>query len=232
MATVAITVGVINGDTDQDDIVGLDAKGLHGSVLDIEAGDTRVVQVVSIEELGLGLAAIGALAVPPARTATVDDVVRCSANGDVRSGDTDEGAVPLLVSEGSLAAEDNLLPRLDGVPYYIQRTVILTLVPSSRSERSRVSPAGTSILSSIIVMHDFWLSLASAAEENVQVALSTCLEAREGVRKADATDVPRDSIQTKTNSFGGMVWSTEKSTVIRPPRLLTTLATLGKAWLW
>lgn len=71
---------------------------------------------MGIEELGLSLTPVGALAVPPARTAAVDGVVRCSANDNVRSGDTDERAFPLLVSEGGFAVEDDLLPELDSVP--------------------------------------------------------------------------------------------------------------------
>lgn len=53
------------------------------------------------------------------------------------------------------------------------------------------------MLSSTIVVHDFWLSLALAAEEKVQEeALLTWLEAREAVGKADATAAPRASIET------------------------------------
>lgn len=108
VATVAVAVRVANGDTVQDNVVGLDAESLHGGVLDIEAGDSRVIKVVGVEELGLGLSAVGALAVPPARTAAVDGVVGCSTNDDVGSGDTDERAIPLLVSEGGLAVEYHL----------------------------------------------------------------------------------------------------------------------------
>lgn len=73
---------------------------------------------MGIEELGLGFTPVGALAVPPARTAAVDGVVGCSAHDNVRSGDTDERAFPLLVSEGGFAVEDDLLPELDSVPDY------------------------------------------------------------------------------------------------------------------
>jgi hypothetical protein len=100
VATVVVAVRVVDGDTVQDNVVGLDAESLHGGVLDIEAGDSRVIKVVGVEELGLGLAAVGALTVPPACTATVDGVVGCSANDDVGSGDTDERAIPLLLNLG------------------------------------------------------------------------------------------------------------------------------------
>lgn len=118
VAAIVITVRVVDVDTIQDDVVGLDAKGLHGRVLDIEAGNGRVVQVVGIEELGLGLTPVGTLAIPPARTAAVDGVVGCSADDNVRSSDTDKRAFPLLVSKGGFAVEDDLLPKLDSVPGY------------------------------------------------------------------------------------------------------------------
>lgn len=68
---------------------------------------------MSIEELGLGLAAVAALAVPPAGTATVQNSAR-SIDGDVGAGDGDEGTGPFFVAEGGGAFEDDLyLYRLD-----------------------------------------------------------------------------------------------------------------------
>lgn len=43
-----------------------------------------------------------------------------------------------------------------------------TFVPDARSDRSRVLPAGTSMLFSTMVEHDLGLELAQAAELNVQ----------------------------------------------------------------
>jgi hypothetical protein len=63
---------------------------------------------VGIEELWLGLATVGTLAVPPALSTTVDGVVRSAGNDDVRARDTDERSIPLLVAEGGLAVEDDL----------------------------------------------------------------------------------------------------------------------------
>lgn len=83
MAACGVTIRVVNSDTVQDNVVRLDAKGLHGSVLDIESSDGRVVQAMGVEELGLRLAAVGALPIPPASAATVDGVVGCSGNDDV-----------------------------------------------------------------------------------------------------------------------------------------------------
>jgi hypothetical protein len=63
---------------------------------------------MGIKELGLGLATVGTFAIPPSLSTTVDGVVGRSRNGNVGARDSDKRAVPLLVTEGSLAAEDNL----------------------------------------------------------------------------------------------------------------------------
>jgi hypothetical protein len=60
---------------------------------------------VGIEELGLGLAAVGALSIPP--TGTVG-----SLDGDIGSRDLDERTAPLFVTESSGALEDNLFSPL------------------------------------------------------------------------------------------------------------------------
>ena len=63
---------------------------------------------MSVEELRLGLAAVAAFTVPPAGAVTVQDSAGGSFDGDVGSGDGDEGTRPLFVAEGSGAFEDNL----------------------------------------------------------------------------------------------------------------------------
>lgn len=74
-----------------------------------QALDDRVGHRVSVEELGLGLAAVRALSVPPASTITVEsstgaiDSERVTRDGNKR-------ALPLLVSKGSSALEDNMGP--------------------------------------------------------------------------------------------------------------------------
>jgi hypothetical protein len=70
---------------------------------------------VSIEELRLGLATIGTLAVPPALSTTVDGVVGSAGNDNVGAGDTDERPIPLLVAEGGLAVEDDLYTESDQI---------------------------------------------------------------------------------------------------------------------
>jgi hypothetical protein len=64
---------------------------------------------VGIEELGLGLAAVGTLSIPPTRAVGVDDGTRGSLDGDIRSGDLDKRAAPLFVTESSGSLEDDLI---------------------------------------------------------------------------------------------------------------------------
>jgi len=69
---------------------------------------------VSIEEFGLGLSAIAALAVPPAGSVAIQNGAGGSFDGDVGARDEDEGAGPLFVAEGGGAFEYDLyLDRLD-----------------------------------------------------------------------------------------------------------------------
>jgi hypothetical protein len=72
-----------------------------------QALDDRVGHRVSVEELGLGLAAVRALGVPPASTITIEsstgaiDSERVTRDGNKR-------ALPLLVSKGGSALEDDM----------------------------------------------------------------------------------------------------------------------------
>lgn len=108
MSTVVVTIRVINRDAVKNEVVRLDTEGLDGRVLDVQTGDGRVIQVMGIEELGLRLATVSTLAIPPALSSTVDSVVRGTSNNDVGARDLNQGSIPFLVSEGGLAVEDNL----------------------------------------------------------------------------------------------------------------------------
>lgn len=55
-----------------------------------------------------GLATVGALAVPPLGAVAINHVARGAGDGDVRSGDGDEGALPFLVAKGSGTLENDL----------------------------------------------------------------------------------------------------------------------------
>ena len=112
VAAVGVTVRVVNSDAAEDQVVRLDTECLNGRVLDVQAVNGRIVQVMGVEELGLGLAAVGSLAVPPACSPTVDGVVGGTSDTDLRSGDLNQRSVPFLVSEGGLTTEDDLCSEL------------------------------------------------------------------------------------------------------------------------
>ena len=108
MAALGITVGIVDGNVVEDQVVGLHTETLDGGVLDVQAGDGRVLQLVGVEELGLRLAAVGSLAVPPSGSVTVDDMALLAGDLNVCAFNADEGTLPLRVSEGSFTPEDDL----------------------------------------------------------------------------------------------------------------------------
>lgn len=65
----------------------VDVEGLDRRVLDVEVHDDRVGERVGVEELGLGFAAVAALAVPPGGTVAVDDVAGGALDLDVGAGE-------------------------------------------------------------------------------------------------------------------------------------------------
>lgn len=108
MATIRdVTRGVVDGDRVQSQPRrAVNAEALDGGVLDVQALDAgRALEAVGIEELGLGLAAVGALAVPPLGTVAINDMARSTDNFDVAARDADERTAPLLVAEGGGALE-------------------------------------------------------------------------------------------------------------------------------
>lgn len=108
VAAVVITVRVVDGEVFEVQVVGLHADGLHRCVLDVQAGDRRVFQFVGVHELGLRLAAVRALAVPPARALTVNHGVFGGSDGDIGPLKADQRTLPFLVAEGGGAFEGNL----------------------------------------------------------------------------------------------------------------------------
>ena len=104
-----IAIRVIDGDVLQGEIRRVvDAEHLHRRVLDVDAADRGVDQIVGVEELGLRLAAIAALVVPPATAVAVEIGAIRSRDGDVSPGDGDERSIPFLVAKGGFAFEDDL----------------------------------------------------------------------------------------------------------------------------
>jgi hypothetical protein len=105
----AVPGAVIDGDTAQGEGLGaINAEYLDRGVLDRDTGDSRGRKGVGVEELGLGLAAIASLSVPPASPTTVEDGSRSTSDGDISSRDGDERAGPFLVPEAGGALEYNL----------------------------------------------------------------------------------------------------------------------------
>jgi hypothetical protein len=101
VATTAVTSRVVNGDGVESKLRGtVDGKGLDGSVLDVEAGDGRRLHAVGVEELGLGLSTVRALAIPPLLTGTVDNMAGGTSDLKVAARHADEGTRPLLVAKG------------------------------------------------------------------------------------------------------------------------------------
>lgn len=104
-----VTGRVVVGNVNDVEVGGrVDAHELDGRVLDAEALDGGLLHGVGVEELGLGLASVGALAVPPLGAIAINDVARGAGDSDVSSGDRDQWSLPLLVSEGSGTLEDDL----------------------------------------------------------------------------------------------------------------------------
>lgn len=113
VAAPAVTGGVVNGHIgDGQAIAAVDADGLHGCVFDVQVRDARVGQRVRGEELGLRLAAVAALRVPPAGSVGVQLCTGGSLDGDALALDLEERAFPFLVAPGGGALEDDL-SRLD-----------------------------------------------------------------------------------------------------------------------
>lgn len=156
----------------------VDADGLNGRVLDVQVGDGAVRQIMGVEELGLRLAAVGALAVPPTGTVGVEVGPGGAFDGDLGALDLQQRAIPLFIAPSSLAFKDDLdTGYQQSQPPRGRGSGGLTCVSSSMSDRSRVVPEGTTREDRTMVEHDFWLLLARAAPdepEKVQlVALLT-----------------------------------------------------------
>lgn len=109
VTSLAVSIGVVDVDAIQSKAIGaVDAEDLNGGVLDRDALDLGVDQFVGIEELGLLLAAVTPLAIPPAGSITIENGTGGSPDSDISPGDGDQGARPFLVAEGGGSLEDDL----------------------------------------------------------------------------------------------------------------------------
>lgn len=151
----------------------VDAHELNWRVLDVQALDGGLLQGVGVEELGLGLSRVGALAIPPLGTVAVNDVARGTSDSDVGSRYRDEWAFPLLVAKGSGTLEDDLAWRTKcqrKEPRASNDGIRHTLVPDLRLVRSSVVPAGTAMLFRVMVEQEALPLMAAAASVKVQAA--------------------------------------------------------------
>lgn len=99
---LAITSGVIDGDAAKSKLLRVvDGEDLNRRVLDLDVLDLGVCHLVGVEELGLGLAAVGTLAVPPSATLAVNNGARSTDNGDLVTRNGNKRTAPLLIAKGS-----------------------------------------------------------------------------------------------------------------------------------
>lgn len=109
-----VTSRVVNGHlVDGEAVAAVDGDNLNGGVLNADVVDVRVVHLVSSEELGLGLATVGALGVPVFLTQAVQRRAGGTLDSDASTGDGEKRSLPLLVAEGGLSLEDDLGVVLD-----------------------------------------------------------------------------------------------------------------------
>ena len=87
VATVVIAIRVVHSDATHSELTStVDAEDLDGGVLNVDVLNLGVDHLVGVEELGLGLAAVSSLSIPPAGTITVEDSTGGSLDSDVSSG--------------------------------------------------------------------------------------------------------------------------------------------------
>ena len=112
VAILAVAIGVVNSDSTKSQLLSTaDAEDLHRGILGVDVLNLGVGKAVGVEELGLLLAAVTSLAVPPAGAISIKLGPRGSFDGDGCSGNRDQRSFPFLVAESGGSFEDNL----DGV---------------------------------------------------------------------------------------------------------------------
>lgn len=104
-----IASGVIDRHArDGQTIHSIDADSLNRRVGDFQVGDRGIGQVMGVEELGLGLAAVASLAIPPAGAIGIENGTAGAGDLDAAAFDLQERASPLFVAPGRCALEDDL----------------------------------------------------------------------------------------------------------------------------
>jgi hypothetical protein len=105
---LAIASGVVNGNAGKSELLSIvDGEDLNRRVLDLNVLDVGVGHLVGVEELGLGLATVSTLAIPPSAALAIKDGARGTDDGDLVTRDRDKRTAPLLVSKGGGALESD-----------------------------------------------------------------------------------------------------------------------------
>ena len=108
MTTVGlITSSVVNQNVGQGQMVRKDTETLDRSVVNLKTIDVGVLHLVGIEELGLLLAVIASLAIPPTGTITLDLTTRGLVDSNGVAGNRDQRTNPLLVTKGGGTGKGN-----------------------------------------------------------------------------------------------------------------------------
>lgn len=144
VSTLGISQRVVHVDV-VDTEVGdsVDAESLNGSVDNVQVLDVGVLERMGTEELGLGLATVAALAIPPALTLTVNGVAIGTFDEKVVSSEGDQGTFPGIIAKGSLSLEDDLYcvrksPYLENRITYMSAILELGKIKSSASRDGNV----------------------------------------------------------------------------------------------
>lgn len=125
VATLGVTIRIVDDDAVEVQCLrAVDAEDLHGRVLDGKALNLGVDQLVGREELGLLLATVGSLGVPPASTISVEHGARGTLDGDISSRNRDQGTLPLLVAKSGSTLEDDLGEPFSGQSHLFFKTCV------------------------------------------------------------------------------------------------------------
>lgn len=108
VTALGVTILVIKSElVDSKTVNTVDADSLNGGVLDIKIVNLGVSELMSRKELGLILATVSSVSIPPSLTTSVKHSTR-ALNGDLVSRDLHKRSLPLLVAPGSSSLEDDL----------------------------------------------------------------------------------------------------------------------------
>lgn len=167
VTALGVASRVVDGDVGDGEAAGaVDGEALHRGVEDRETRDGGVSEIVRVEELGLGDAAVASLSVPPARAIRVESGAAGSLDSDASAGDGEERAVPFGVLPGGFALEDDL-DKCQWLAKCLDEW-IRTVVSSLRSVMSKVVPEGTAMALRTMVEQEVLLAEAESASVKMQ----------------------------------------------------------------